>query len=515
MPPPALASTLSSLSVSCASCCGEHRLRLGEHLLEVGRLRHQVWAPRLRRKLLRVELVLESLDQSSSESGGAAARARRRRRRASRRRAAATSRSPRGSPCAITRGSRVLGLALMRTPTRATRASARRSPSARGRAASSAAREHRRVLLAQRVEHRGPQLAKPRASSTLRRPGAGASRLAPTATAVTVGGSRPPTCAAIAAAARRRRRPAAVPWRPPRGGRRRDGGRRPVLGRCDGARARARGAAARRGPRRRSPRHARGARPARARRRRGAPARPASSRSIRACSALRDGSSSGVGRLDERELELRAGVGAVLHRAQRGGDQLEQPHDARPRPTRRACSARRSSCSGVTRQLGRDLAEHLRDHQRRGRGPRGRRRSGRGRGPTRPAGRRRSSAARASPRGDRVDRAEQQVGVGGAEHRQHVVQHDRRAGVGDELLQRPERVAERARGRAGDQRATPRRGSRSTPRRPRGAAPRRSGRPSGARSRTGGSGRRPSAAPCWPRSWPARRSCAAAAPRAS
>ena len=48
---------------------------------------------------------------------------------------------------------------------------------------------------------------------------------------------------------------------------------------------------------------------------------------MRASSACDRGVERGGGRLDERELELRAGVGAVLHRAQRGGEQVEQPHD--------------------------------------------------------------------------------------------------------------------------------------------------------------------------------------------
>ena len=36
---------------------GEHRLRLGEHLLEVGRLRHQVCSSGSGGQLLRVELL--------------------------------------------------------------------------------------------------------------------------------------------------------------------------------------------------------------------------------------------------------------------------------------------------------------------------------------------------------------------------------------------------------------------------------------------------------------------------
>ena len=44
--------------------------------------------------------------------------------------------------------------------------------------------------------------------------------------------------------------------------------------------------------------------------------------------------------------------------------------------------------------------------------------------------------------GDRVERAEQQVIVGDSEHGENVLNRDRTAGVGDELLECAERVAE-------------------------------------------------------------------------
>ena len=47
--------------------------------------------------------------------------------------------------------------------------------------------------------------------------------------------------------------------------------------------------------------------------------------------------------------------------------------------------------------------------------------------------------------GDRVKRREEQVGVGDAEDGEHVLGRDLVARVGDELLERPERIAKRAR----------------------------------------------------------------------
>ena len=55
-------------------------------------------------------------------------------------------------------------------------------------------------------------------------------------------------------------------------------------------------------------------------------------------------------------------------------------------------------------------------------------------------------------RGHGVDRAEQELGVGGAEHGEDVLQRDRRPAVRDELLERAQRVAEGAGGAAGDER---------------------------------------------------------------
>ena len=221
----------------------------------------------------------------------------------------------------------------------------------------------------------------------------------------------------------------------------------------------------------------------------------------------------GRGGLDERELELGAGVGAVLHRAQGGGDQLEQADDLGAADAL-GLLGQALVLLGRDAQLGRHLAEHLHDHQPAGVGLEvGEEAAEVAAGLGEPGGGEQRGARVAG--GDRVDGAEQQVGVRGAEHREHVVQGDRRARVREQLLERAERVAERAGRRAGDQRDRLVGDRRSTPRRPRGAGRPRSGSPTGARSRTGGSGPRPSAGPCWPRSSRARRSCAAAAPRAS
>ena len=116
---------------------------------------------------------------------------------------------------------------------------------------------------------------------------------------------------------------------------------------------------------------------------------------------------------------------------------------------------------------------------------------------------------------DRVDGVEEQVGVGGAEHLQHVVELDVLAAEGDQLVERAERVAEAAGGGAGDHRHARRRRSRSTRRRRPGSAPRRSAPARAAGSRSAGSGRRSSPSPCGTRWWRGRRRCSAAAPRAS
>ena len=61
-----------------------------------------------------------------------------------------------------------------------------------------------------------------------------------------------------------------------------------------------------------------------------------------------------------------------------------------------------------------------------------------------------SSVARPSPAAIASAAARMSVGIGDAEHREHVVGLDPLAAVGDQLVERAERVAEAARGRARD-----------------------------------------------------------------
>ena len=241
-------------------------------------------------------------------------------------------------------------------------------------------------------------------------------------------------------------------------------------------------------------------------------ARP-SSRSIRASSALVDGSCAGSAALTSTSSSwVRASAPSFI--ARRAAAISSSRRTTSIGATVFACAASRSSCSGVTRSSAGSSPSACTTISARAcasRSPKKRPRS-------RPESASRDGGEQRRPHvagGDRVDGAEHEVGVGGAEHREHVLERDLAARVGDELLERAERVAERAGGRAGDQR---RRlvadldllgGGHAC------GARRRSAARSAARSRTGGSGRRPSAAPWPPRSWRARRSCAAAAPRAS
>ena len=134
----------------------------------------------------------------------------------------------------------------------------------------------------------------------------------------------------------------------------------------------------------------------------------------------------GHGGLDERELELGAGVRAVLHRAQRGGDQVEQAHDVAGADALRLL-AQPLVLLGRHGQLGRDLAaERLHDHQ-----PARVRLEVAEEAPDVAArlgqpGRGEQRRARVAGRHG-VDGAEQQVGVGGAEHGQHVLEGNRGA----------------------------------------------------------------------------------------
>ena len=118
-------------------------------------------------------------------------------------------------------------------------------------------------------------------------------------------------------------------------------------------------------------------------------------------------------------------------------------------------------------------------------------------------------------RGQRLAGGEHHLRVRDSEDVEHVVELDLLAAVGHELLERAERVAERA-GRGAGEHAD--RGVGDLDLLLGGHAPHarpRSARARGAGSRSGGSGRRSWPAPCAPRSSRARRPRAAAAPRAS
>ena len=241
--------------------------------------------------------------------------------------------------------------------------------------------------------------------------------------------------------------------------------------------------------------------------------RPASSRSRRDCSAFADASTFGTAAFTSASSSwVRASEPSFI--ARRPTAIRSSTRTTSVGLTRPACSRSRSSCSAVicsSAGTSPSVCTTISARACASRSPKKRPMS-RPESASRADGQQRR--ARVAGR-DRVDRAEQQVGVGGAEHREHVGELDRGARVGEQLLQRPQRVAERAGRRAGDQRARLV-GDRDLLRV--GRAPQHRGdlgRPSGGRSRSGGSGRRPSAGPCWPRSWRARRSCAAAAPRAS
>ena len=118
-------------------------------------------------------------------------------------------------------------------------------------------------------------------------------------------------------------------------------------------------------------------------------------------------------------------------------------------------------------------------------------------------------------RRDRIDRLFEETRIGDAKHREHILEHDLRARVGDELLERPQRVAEAARRRArqrGDRRRgdLDRLGLRRAPHDARDLLDRRAVE---VEAVAAVHDRR--AGPSAPRSSPARTRCSAAAPRAS
>ena len=156
-------------------------------------------------------------------------------------------------------------------------------------------------------------------------------------------------------------------------------------------------------------------------------------------------------RLDQRELELGAGVRAVLHRAERVGDQVQQAHDLRPADPARLLG-QPLVLLGRDVQLGRDVTEHLHDHQRPGVGlevaeeaPDVPPRLGQPR-------RRRAARERASP-ADTASTAPKIRSASAAPSTARTSSSTICAPLYDSSCSSvPERVAERARGRPGDQR---------------------------------------------------------------
>ena len=159
----------------------------------------------------------------------------------------------------------------------------------------------------------------------------------------------------------------------------------------------------------------------------------------------------GRGRLDQHELKLDPSLGAVGGRLERGRDEVEQAD--------RVGGGQRGGLLGQTDvalrgdpKLGRHVAQHLHREQlatvdlevaQELAGVPARVGEVR-RGPKRPSG---------IARNDRVDRLEQLLGVGHPEHRKHVDRLDRPPpGVGEELLERAQGVAEASGGVPRDQR---------------------------------------------------------------
>ncbi len=153
-----------------------------------------------------------------------------------------------------------------------------------------------------------------------------------------------------------------------------------------------------------------------------------------------------AGGLDQRELEAGALVGAGAHALERLGQQLEQSHDGAVRNTGGLLE---QAAVGLGRegQLGRQLPERLDDQQLACAGLQARRERGgvtAGFGALGQSEQRRACVAG----GDGVERPLEQLRVRYPEHRQHVFERDRAAAVGEQLLERAERIPKAAGRRA-------------------------------------------------------------------
>ena len=158
-------------------------------------------------------------------------------------------------------------------------------------------------------------------------------------------------------------------------------------------------------------------------RRRPLPAAPPGARSAPAAPGGRV--DLGRGGLDQRELELRARVGAGLQRLERAGEQVEQAHDLGATRARRLLGQALVAL-GSHAQLRRHLAERLHDQQlARVRLEVAQELPGVATGPAQP--RDRAERGGGVARGDRIHGLEQQLGVGHAQHGEHAVQLDRAA----------------------------------------------------------------------------------------
>ncbi len=159
--------------------------------------------------------------------------------------------------------------------------------------------------------------------------------------------------------------------------------------------------------------------------------------------------------LDERELELRAGVRAGLDGLERGAELLEQAHRGALADARGLRGEARVDL-GAQRELGGDLAERRDDEQlaRAHLEVRGER----ARVATALRAARDREQRRARVAGvHRVDGVLQQLALGRAEHREDILERDLAPAVGDELLEQAERVAEAARRGARERRGRLRR----------------------------------------------------------
>ena len=158
----------------------------------------------------------------------------------------------------------------------------------------------------------------------------------------------------------------------------------------------------------------------------------------------------GPGGLDERKLEPRARVSPGAHGLHRLAQQLQQADEGG------AVDALRLSAQGVVglrgeRQLCGDLLER-RDHEQLARPQLQVRCEGGRIVPLLDACLDRLKRASRIALGDGIDRVLQQLRVGHAEHGEHVLDGDRAAAVGDQLLERAQGVAEAPRRRARESR---------------------------------------------------------------